>query len=446
MGSRRPTRERGRENSPAEREALRQRRLEFPPRPRSIQTADFLVTWFFPYRVLVVPNPYPERDTEVGNMYGNWYTNALEVAEYVRTQFRPIGSYTHRFRDTYYDTTLPYWFVQRVTMPASTLATETVQWWRNGRFWGWEGVGSCLGTCGHVYNAAQAHARLFPDLARSIRLLQDLGPAFDPETGRIGFRGVKGTSTAVTTGNWGYAADAQCGYVLKLYREHLLSPDRGFLDRIWPQTRKALEYLIGHDGNEDGIIEDKQHTTWDMDLFGPNSYMGTYYLAALRAGEEMARIQGEELPVADTVSPALRTRTALHPREALERRILHPPAASRDPESRDDHRLPGPAVFPTSSPAKPGPIKRASAVFIRGIGPGRHCEASTATTGRRMSLLIPPIPTLDHGTPSTLASACSRCRAKPACSSAPGRKALPRRSPSFTMRRCGPEPNIRWRR
>lgn len=262
--------------------------------PGQSRTADFLVTWCFPHRVLVVPNPYPESGTEVGNRYGNWYSNALEVAEYVQRHFDRLDRDTHLFRDTYYDTTLPYWFVQRVAMPASTLATETVQWWRNGRFWGWEGVGSCLGTCGHVYNPAQVHARLFPELARSTRLLQDLGPAFDAETGRIGFRGVKGTSTAVTTGNWGYAADAQCGYVLKLYREHLLSPDRAFLDRVWPQTRQALEYLIGRDGNADGVLEDQQHTTWDMDLFGPNSYVGTYYLAALRAGEEMARVQGEE--------------------------------------------------------------------------------------------------------------------------------------------------------
>ena len=262
--------------------------------PGQSETVDFLVTWFFPHRVLVVPNPYPESNTEVGNMYGNWYRSAWEVAQYLQQNFDRLNRDTHLFRDTYYDTTLPYWFAQRLTMPVSTLATETVQWWHNGRFWGWEGVGSCLGTCGHVYNPAQAHARLFPELARSIRLLQDLGPAFEQETGRIGFRGVKGTSTAVTTGNWGYAADAQCGYVLKLYREHLLSPDRGFLDRVWPQTKLALEYLIEHDGNEDGVIEDQQHTTWDTNLYGANSYVATFYLAALRAGEVMARLEGEE--------------------------------------------------------------------------------------------------------------------------------------------------------
>ena len=43
----------------------------------------------------------------------------------------------------------------------------------------------------------------------------------------------------------------------------------------------------------DGVIEDTQHTTWDSNLFGPNGYVGTWYLAALRAAEEMARRKGD---------------------------------------------------------------------------------------------------------------------------------------------------------
>ena len=211
--------------------------------------------------------------------------------------FTRLDRDTHLFRDTYFDTTLPYWFVQRVNMPTSTLATETIQWWRNGRLWGWEGVGSCLGTCGHVYNVAQSTARLFPELERSVRLMQDPGterPATEA-TGRIDFRGGKSTRGKWTENGWGYAADAQAGYVLKLYREHLLSPDNKFLDQVSPKAQKVIGYLIERDaaGNDsvnrradlskaDGVIEDTQHTTWDSNLFGPNGYVGTWYLAALR--------------------------------------------------------------------------------------------------------------------------------------------------------------------
>lgn len=276
--------------------------------PGESRTVDFLVTWFFPHRRLEVPNVYPQRNAVVGNMYANWYGGAWEVAEYVRANFARLDRQTHLFRDTYFDTTLPYWFVHRVNMPTSTLATETSQWWRNGRFWGWEGVGSCLGTCGHVYNFSQATARLFPELERSVRLMQDLGPdALDANTGRVDYRGGKSDTWRVDTSGWGYAADAQAGYVLKLYREHLLSTDDAFLDQVWPKAQRIIGYLIerdaaGHDSLDrradpskaDGIIEDSQHTTWDSNLFGANGYVGTWYLAALRAAEEMAKRQGED--------------------------------------------------------------------------------------------------------------------------------------------------------
>lgn len=277
--------------------------------PRQSKTADFLVTWFFPNRRLEVPNQYPERQTNVGNMYAKWYGSAWDVAQYMQDYFARLDRDTHLFRDTYFDTTLPYWFVQRVNMPTSTLATETSQWWRNGRYWGWEGVGSCLGTCGHVYNGAQAAARLFPELERSVRLMQDLGPnAFDPATGRIDYRGGKSDTWKVGTDGWGYAADAQAGYVLKLYREHLMSPDDKFLDHVWPKVQKVMGYLIERDAagedsenrradlsKADGVIEDAQHTTWDSNLYGPNGYVGTWYLAALRAAEEMARRKGDSV-------------------------------------------------------------------------------------------------------------------------------------------------------
>ena len=258
------------------------------------KTATFFITWYFPGRVLQTQNQFPENGTEVGNMYENWYKNSADVASYMDKHFERLYRETMLFRDTYHDTTLPYWFANRIIMPVSCLATNTSQWWRNGRFWGFEGSGCCFGTCGHVYNYAQAHAWLFPELARTVRLMQDLGPGFDETTGRISYRGVKGTTADVVPGAWGYAADAQCGYVLKFYREHLLSADRKFLDDIWPKVKQAMEYLISRDGNSDGVIEDKQHTTWDTNLFGANSYVGTWYLAALRAAEEMARLEDDE--------------------------------------------------------------------------------------------------------------------------------------------------------
>jgi hypothetical protein len=230
----------------------------------------FLVTWHF---------------AGGDRAYGQRFHDAIEVAKYLKEHLDRLSRLTHLFHDTYYDSTLPHWLLDRLLMPVSTLATNTCQWWRNGRFWAWEGVGCCHGTCTHVWNYAQAVALLFPDLERSARTMQDLGTALDPQTGRVAFRG-EGPG-------FEYAADGQCGTVLKAYREHLMTKDGRFLRDNWPKIKQVMEYSISRDGNADGIIADRQHNTYDIDFVGPNSFVGALYLAALEAAARMAELQDD---------------------------------------------------------------------------------------------------------------------------------------------------------
>lgn len=240
----------------------------FELEPGDAHDAVFIVSWFF-----------PNLHTKSGVMYANWFRDARDVARQLAANLERLRSETLLFCDAYYrETTLPWWLASRLMMPLSTLATGTCQWWKSGRFWGWEGVGCCDGTCTHVWNYAQGHARLFPELARSTRSMQDLGQAFDPGSGLVGFRS-----------NRAYAADGQAGTVLKCYREHLTSPDDRFLETHWPRIKLALEYLIRQDDNADGVIENSQHNTYDINFVGANTFVGSLYLAALRAAEEMAK-------------------------------------------------------------------------------------------------------------------------------------------------------------
>jgi non-lysosomal glucosylceramidase len=69
--------------------------------------------------------------------------------------------------------------------------------------------------------------------------------------------------------------------------------DNSFLQANWPRIKKALEFSIRQDGNDDGLIENSQHNTYDINFEGPNTFVGSLYLAALRAGEEMATEMGD---------------------------------------------------------------------------------------------------------------------------------------------------------
>lgn len=243
--------------------------IELPP--QEARTITFLIAWYFPNLRLDRLPP--------GRWYGTRFRSAAEVAEYVAANFDRLCGQTRLWRDTWYDSSLPYWLLDRTFANTSTLATSTCHLLANGRFYGWEGVGCCPGTCTHVWHYAQAVARLFPQLERSTRQMVDYGVAFDPETGMIFFR-------AEHNRHW--AVDGQAGCILRVYREHLMSTDDSFLRGLWPQVKRSLEFLMSRDADGDGIIDGPQHNTLDREWFGQVAWLSSMYLAALRAGEEMA--------------------------------------------------------------------------------------------------------------------------------------------------------------
>jgi uncharacterized protein (DUF608 family) len=81
--------------------------------------------------------------------------------------------------------------------------------------------------------------------------------------------------------------------VLRCYREIRLMPDSEWFERVWPRVRSLLEHCIRKfDPRETGVIEGEQPNTYDISVYGPNTFIGSLYLAALRAAEEMARRRG----------------------------------------------------------------------------------------------------------------------------------------------------------
>ena len=252
------------------------RKFSLEPGKEAVTT--FVITWHFPNLAL-----RPVRGSR-GRRYAARFASAAAVADHVRKNFDALARRTRLWHDTWYDSTLPRWFLDRTFLNTSILATSTCHWFADGRFYGWEGVGCCPGTCTHVWHYAHAPARLFPELERDLRERTDFGVGFDPKTGVVRIRAE----------SQGLAIDGQSGVILRSYREHQMSADDAFLKRNWPKIKRALECLIEHDGNADGIIEGAQHNTLDADWFGPIAWLSGLYVAALAAGEEMAREVGDE--------------------------------------------------------------------------------------------------------------------------------------------------------
>ncbi len=253
--------------------------------PGESRTIRFALSWHFT-KISSGPFSHIDDADTLRRHYGEVYPDAEAVLADVANRGDELAEATKLFVRTWYDdSTLPYWFLERTLIPASTVATGTCYRFQDGRFYAWEGIYCCAGTCTHVWNYAQSIGRLFPELERDARERVDFGLAFHDDTGAIDYRAEEARHVA---------HDGQCGNVLRAYREHQMSSDAAFLRRIWPRVKKATQYLIDHDGEPDGLLEAEQYNTLDATWYGKIPWISGLYVAALRAAAEMADDMGDD--------------------------------------------------------------------------------------------------------------------------------------------------------
>lgn len=249
---------------------------EFTLAPGASETITFVVAWHFPNCAKNLPGRK--------HWYAKRWADAQAVANDLVENWRKLRDITFAWNQTWYDSTLPYWFLDRSFMNTSILATTTCYRLDEGRYYFWEGVGCCAGTCTHVWGYAQAIGRVFPEIERYLRKEIDYGIAYRPDTGAIDYRAEFHQTVAV---------DGQASCILRTYREHLMSRDDTFLRGIWPKVKGSMEYLIRMDLNDDGILDGAQYNTLDTAWFGQIAWISSLYVAALRASEAMATEMGD---------------------------------------------------------------------------------------------------------------------------------------------------------
>lgn len=268
----------------------------------STRTVTFMLTWHFPNRTRdryygwgPAPGQYGQR---LGNMYNNWFGSAAEVMEYMCDRRRHHSRATRAFHESLYATTLPRWLLDAVSANIASLRSPLYMWLEDGTVAAYEGTDACCPmNCTHVFNYVMTPAFLFPELERNVRetdLLVQMHPTehYIPHRTilplsepRLGFR---------IGGPHHPALDGQFGTILKTYREWRQCGDRDWLAGVYPAVKTHLRYLMRtHDVSGDGVIRGEQPNTYDIHTYGSNTFIGSLYLAALRAAEEMALVMDD---------------------------------------------------------------------------------------------------------------------------------------------------------
>ncbi|MDN5205637.1 GH116 family glycosyl-hydrolase [Fulvivirgaceae bacterium BMA10] len=249
--------------------------------PGEEKEVTFVLGWYFPYlnqkdwgEVLKI-----EGIDDLKLHYFNRFKSANDVASYICDNFEELADGTRLWNQTWYDSSLPYWLLDRTFITLNCIASNTLVRFSNGRFWGWEGVECCPGTCTHVWQYAQALAHFFPEVERNFREVTDLSELGLNHNGALRHR---------AENNEEVAHDGHCGTIMRIYREHRMSSDDSFLRRHYPNIKKMVQFIIKEDRNRDGLLEGKQTNTLDAAWFGPMGWISSLYLGALLAGKEMA--------------------------------------------------------------------------------------------------------------------------------------------------------------
>lgn len=229
------------------------------------------------------------------NYYASLFKDSQESAFYSLKNWDRLYQETLLFKNSLFSSSLPPVAIEAISANLSTLKTPTCLRLEDGSFYAFEGChgneGCCEGSCTHVWNYVYTLPFLFPQLAKSMR---DLEYRYNlNEHGEMTFRLMLPLGSARS----GFRAcvDGTYGTVLNTFREWKISGDTQWLQEKWPLILKVMEFAWSPenpnrwDPNKTGIIDGCQHHTLDMELFGPNSWLTGFYLAALKACTVMAK-------------------------------------------------------------------------------------------------------------------------------------------------------------
>ena len=261
-------------------------------KPGEEKTISFTLSWRFPNANYVTSFGRRPGAHDI-NFYSTLWPTATDAATAVAVRDQELHTTTRTWTDTWYDSSLPYWFLERTFIPINCMQTQVAERLalQGGMYNLDEGVNCCPGNCTHVWQYAQGLARIFPVIERECRDKVEYGKGLRRSDGAINFRH--------SIAQFRDAIDGQCGTILRVLRESQMTTNYRFLESVWDRTKLSMEHVIKKwDPDEDGLLAGAQHNTLDEPWFGQVHWLINLYHAALKASAVMAR-QMNQPPLAE---------------------------------------------------------------------------------------------------------------------------------------------------
>ena len=268
----------------------------------------FVHAWWLPNRVVNFDQFGPQRahplPVWLGNAYAKGLSGAVDVIEAWRGRRSELEARSRDWASLWTDTTLPAAVATTLSDKPALVRSPSLFVAEDGTALAFEGGlgastlnwngdvgGSCPLNCTHVLNYEQALAALFPSLERTMRDVewtQMLSPeGMLPHRLRVPIDGPQ-MQDGVIGGPLHPALDGMIGAILKTYREARLVGDRRWLEAHWDAMNRLVTYVTSTWDDGTGVLRGSQPVTFDVEVNGPNMFVGSMWLAALRTMEVVA--------------------------------------------------------------------------------------------------------------------------------------------------------------
>ena len=171
-------------------------------------------------------------------MYQNWFTDASDVASQYAAAPASLIATTREFRDIMYSSSVPWQFTETAAGRLACMRSPTMWWTKEGFVLGNEGNQCCPLNCSHVYGYVTLLEKLYPDLAKDMRV-SDFIRNYDPTNG-----------CSMRFGSGGFAIDGSLANVIKTWlvvRQD--DPEGKWLPTVWPYGNFGIVFrtvLVSH--------------------------------------------------------------------------------------------------------------------------------------------------------------------------------------------------------
>lgn len=254
-------------------------------KPGEVRSLCFILTWYF-------PDLTDSSGAFLGHMYSNWFSNAWDVARYVVENLDSLYSRTVAWQDAIYGSNLPYWLKDALINSLYSLARNTL-WIKDGKFGHSESFVSCpiMETIVCRFYGSIPIAMMFPNLEFNTMYqfarYQRADGAIPFALGRPDFfdKPYYEVQKSINSSE----------FVLMACRDYLWTKDKEFLDKIYPHVKNAVYFAKTLDTDGDYLVNEVSMQYYDCwRFYGTSVYVGTIWLACLKAAEKLARIKGDE--------------------------------------------------------------------------------------------------------------------------------------------------------